>query len=676
MQFQNRCSERRFSDRQPLSIIYEKVKGDIMTEQERMKAINAKLKEASDKYYLESTQIMTDYEFDALRDELTRLEEKYGVLSESYNNTVGASSYDKADGTKEAHEEKALSLDKTKSRAKLRQWLETKKGCLSWKLDGLTLVATYDNGKITKLVTRGNGTIGTVVNGLIGGIKGLPLQIKYKGHLVVRGESLISYSDFNEVNAKLSDKYENPRNLASGTVTKNDKNVAKERGLSFYAFELVKTDKGMPSNDFSKNLAWLQGEDFYVVEHVVVDKDSILNEIARFEKMIETFDIPSDGLVLQHEDVAYGKSLGMTGKFPRNAIAFKWQDETVSTQITEITYQVGRTGTINPVIHFKPVRLEGTTVSQATGNNVSFMEKHHLTVGSTVEVYKANKIIPTIARNTAPVGKLVLPNRCPSCGTPLQIVESKNAKVLYCMNKYCVGRDIRHFAQFVSKEGMNIDGLAGKTLQTLIERGYIHNYYDIYHLSEHPEIANDDGFGESSYKKLIQAIDKSRETTLGNYLYAFGVNMVGKEVAKEIEKHVGTLPNFIKAMNMNYDFTQIQGIGDKINQNLHSWWYEQRDLFFNLSKELTFKDGVVKVVESAGLAGKTLCFTGDTVIFKNRNEVKAFIESKGGKLTGSVSKKTDYLITNDTTSGSGKNVKAKELGIPVITEQQLVELGR
>lgn len=641
-----------------------------------MQEINEKLKKASDEYYLNSNEIMTNYEFDALRDELAELEKKYGVLKDSYNTTVGAASYDAIDGVKENHEEKALSLDKTKSRTALVQWLSNQNGCLSWKLDGLTLVATYDNGKITKLVTRGNGITGTVVNGLIGGVAGLPLQIKFKGHLVVRGEGVINYSKFEEINEKLTDKYENPRNLASGTVTKKDKEIAKERGLTFIAFELVKTDKGMPSNEFSKNLDWLKGLGFSVVDHCIVDKNTILKEIEKFEELIENFDIPSDGLVLQLEDIEYGKSLGMTGKFPRNAVAFKWQDETKPTIITSITYQVGRTGTVNPVVHFKPVRLEGTTVSQATGNNVSFMEKHHLTVGSEIEVYKANKIIPTIAKNIHPAGQLVLPRICPSCGTPLQIVESKNAKVLYCMNKDCIGRDIKHFTQFVSKEGMNIDGISEKKLTALINIGYIHNYYDIYKLSSHPEIANEEGFGKASFAKMIESIDKSRTTTLGNYLYAYGVKMVGKEMAKEIEKHVSTIENFVKALDSGYDFSQINGIGNTINVNLHTWWKEQRELFIVVAKELKFKNGVVQVQANTGLAGKTLCFTGDTVIFKNRNEVKAFIESKGGKLTGSVSKKTDYLVTNDTESGSSKNVKAKELGIPVITEQQLVELGR
>lgn len=640
-----------------------------------MKEINAKLKKASDEYYLNSNEIMTNYEFDALRDELTELEKKYGVLPDSVNNLVGASSYDAIGGVKEEHEEKALSLDKTKGRNELVKWLNGKKGCLSWKLDGLTLVATYDNGKITKLVTRGNGRIGTVVNNLIGGISGLPMQIKFKGHLIVRGEGLISYSKFEEVNAKLGGKYENPRNLASGTVTKNDKTVAKERGLSFNAFELVKTNMGMPSNDFSKNLDWLKGEGFTVVDHSVVTPETILSEIEKYSELINDFDIPSDGLVLQLEDIAYGKSLGMTGRFPRNAIAFKWQDKTVKTTITDITYQVGRTGTINPVVHFLPVRLEGTTVEQATGNNVSFMEKHHLTVGSEIEVYKANKIIPTIARNVSPVGKLVLPRICPSCGTPLQIVESKQAKVLYCMNKKCLGRDIKHFTQYVSRDAMDIDGISEKTLKTLINLGYIHNYYDIYKLDKFPEIANEAGFGKTSYQKMLDSVNKSRETTLGRYLYAYGVTMVGKEVAKEIEKYVLTYENFVKAMDSNYDFTQINGIGEKINTNLHEWWKEYREQFIVVARELRFKNGVTKVQESKGLAGKTLCFTGDTQIFKNRNEVKAFIEEKGGKLTGSVSKKTNYLVTNDTTSGSSKNVKAKELGIPVITEKQLIELG-
>ena len=648
--------------------------------EKRMREINAKLKEASDKYYLESISIMTDYEYDALRDELEELEKKYGKLEGSMTEVVGASSYEsKSNLPKEEHEEKALSLKKTKSRKEISEWLDKQVGCLSWKLDGLTLVVTYDNGKLSKVVTRGNGTVGSVVSNLKGAIEGMPTTIKFKGHLVVRGEAIITYSKFNEINSKLSEKerYENPRNLASGTVTKNDGKVAKERGLSFYAFELVKTDKGMPSNDFSKNLDWLKSQGFYVVEHKEVVKGTLEKEIEVFENKIATFDIPSDGLVLQYNDIAYGVSLGLTGHHPKSAMAFKWQDETKSTIITNITWQVGRTGTINPVVHFNKVYLEGSNVTQATANNISFMEKHHLTVGSEIEVYKANKIIPTIARNRKPIGQLVIPRVCPSCGMPLQIIESKNAKVLYCQNKKCIGRDIRHLAQYVSKGGMDIVGLADKKLSALVNSGYIHNFYDIYQLEKHPEIANEEGFGKSSYKNLIDSINASRETTLGRYIYAHGITMVGESVAKDIEKHVKSIDNFVKALDNGYDFTQISGIGDKINTNLHEWWRENRALFIAVAKELKFKNGVIEVKESnGGLSGKTLCFTGDTQLFKNRNEVKAYIESRGGKLASSVSKKTDYLVTNDTTSGSSKNMKAKELGIPVITERQLVELGK
>lgn len=649
----------------------------IRNTKKRMEEINQQLKEASDKYYLDSTSIMTDYEYDALKDELEKLERENGVLEDSMSEVVGAASFNTTNLTKEAHEEQALSLKKTKSRKELAEWLGTQKGCLSWKLDGLTLVVTYDKGVLTKVVTRGNGSVGSVVGNLIGAIQGMPKNIKFKGHLVVRGEAVITYSKFNEINSKLSneEKYENPRNLASGTVTKNDFNVAKERGLSFYAFELVKTDKGMPSNSFSTNLSWLKGQGFNVVEHVEVIKNTLESKIELFNEYISTFDIPSDGLVVQYDDVEYGASLGLTGHHPRSAMAFKWQDETKSTVITDITWQVGRTGTINPVVHFNKVYLEGSNVTQATGNNISFMEKHHITVGSTIDVYKANKIIPTIARNTNPVGQLSIPRVCPSCGKPLQIVVSKNAKVLYCQNKNCLARDIRHLAQYVSKGGMDIVGLADKKLSALVNGGYIHNYLDIYRLEKRPEIANEEGFGKTSYKNLIDSINASRETTLGKYLYAYGINMVGESVAKDIEKHVKTIDNFVKAMDMNYDFTQINGIGAKINANLHEWWVENRDLFIAVAKELRFKNGVKEVKASSGIAGKVFCFTGDTQIFTNRNEVKAFIESKGGKLTGSVSGKTNYLVTNDTTSGSAKNVKAKELGIPVITEAQLVELG-
>lgn len=650
------------------------------TFEEMVNLVNT-LNEASKAYYRDDKEIMSNFEYDALYDKLQDMEQKLGiVLSNSPTVNVG---YETKDGlVKEKHEEKALSLDKTKDRQGLAEWLGSKIGCLSWKMDGLTTVLTYDNGNLTKAVTRGNGEIGEVVTHNAKHIKNLPLRIPFKGHMVCRGETMMTYSDFEKVNASILDvalKYKNPRNLASGTLRSLDSKVAAERGLIFKAFELVTVDGSLPTNSFSSNLDWLKKQGFDIVDYIKVNSSNTVKGIEYFETKLNKNDFPSDGLVLQLDDIAYGKSLGVTGKYPKNGKAFKWQDETANTIIRKIEWNAGRTGLINPVAVFDPVELEGTTVSRATANNVSFMEKLQITVGSTVSVYKANMIIPTIASNLKPVGNIVLPKCCPSCGGPVQIRQTAEAKVLFCANSNCPAKNLKHFVHFVSRDAMNIVGLSEKTLEKLIENGFIQNYYDLYLISNRPDVVNMEGFGSESYKDLLNALEVSKDVSLGSYLYAFGIDMVGKQVAKDIANHAGNITNLIHMLDNNYDFRQIDGIGDKIVTNLYNWWNvsTNRHLFMILSTMMKFKPIVLNINKqgSNGISGKTFCVTGSVSIFSNRNEVGKFIEEHGGKLASSVTSKTDYLVTNDTTSGSSKNKKAQELGKPILTEQELIDLG-
>lgn len=656
-----------------------------MTKIEEMKELNDKLKKASKAYYNEDREIMSNKEFDALYDKLLDMERELGVvLSDSVTQKVG---YDIVSNlVKEKHEEKALSLDKTKDRQGLADWLGAQKGCMSWKLDGLTTVLTYDNGALTKAVTRGNGEIGEVVTHNAKHIKGIPLNIPFKGHLVCRGETMMTYSDFDKVNANIIDvnaKYKNPRNLASGTLRSLDSKVVSERGLVFKAFELVSTSNGLPTNSFEANLDWLRKQGFDVVEHITVDRNTTIKGIEFFENKLKNNDFPSDGLVVQIDDISYGKSLGLTGKFPRSGKAFKWKDETAETVIRKIEWNASRTGLINPVAIFDPVELEGTTVRRATANNISFMEKLHITVGSLISVYKANMIIPTIDANLRPVGSISLPKICPSCGGPTQIRQTTDAKVLYCGNPNCPAKNLKHFVHFVSRDAMNIVGLSESTLEKLIDNGFVQNYYDLYNLDKKPEIAQMEGFGTNSYKKLLGAIEDSKTTTLGSFIYAFGIDMIGKQVAKDIARHAHNNVNeLINLLDNNYDFRIVEGIGDKIVNNLYMWWKTQgnRKLFITLACTvgLNFNEDTTRSISSNsqnGISGKTFCVTGSVSIFANRNEVGKFIEERGGKLASSVTTKTDYLVTNDTTSGSSKNKKAQELGKPILTEQQLIDLG-
>ena len=659
---------------------------------EQMKSINEQLKVASDAYYNQSQPIMSDKAYDALYDKLVEMERAYGqALPDSVTQNVGATPTVVSSLKKVTHKEKALSLDKTKDREALARWLGIQDGCMSWKLDGLTIVATYNNGTLVSAVTRGNGEVGEDITHNAPFIKGLPKVIPITSEFTVRGEALMTFADFDKVNATLppESKYANPRNLASGTVRALDSKVVRDRGITFFAFESVTP----LNNSFVENLNQLKSLGFGVVPHVKVNNMyegvqgkgifGVKDAISYFEQLVKTLPYPTDGLVLQIDDIAYGKSLGTTGRFPRSGKAFKWQDETAETVIRQIEGQASRTGLINPVAVFDPIELEGTTVRRATANNISFMKKLHITVGSTIRVYKANMIIPTIDSNVNPVGNVVLPNACPSCGAVPQIRRTAEAEVLYRGNPNCPAKNLKHFTHFVSRDAMNIVGLAESTISLLIDNGFIQNYYDLYNLKNKPEIARLEGLGMGSYNNLINAIENSKNVKLGNFLYAFGIEMVGKTAAKDIANHVQTVQALVQALDNGYDFRQIDGIGDKTNQSLNKWWRTlgNRQLFISLAQIMNFATSQSLSPQGAntqgsnGIAGKVFCVTGSVNIFPNRSAVGEYIESRGGRLASSVTAKTDYLVTNDTTSGSAKNKKAQELGKPILTEQQLIDLG-
>lgn len=665
-----------------------------MTKQELL-AKNEQLRKAAEAYYSGNNPIMSDKAYDALYDEVEKASKELGLsLQSSPINNVG---YEVVSNLpKDTHEFKALSLSKTKDRSELQSWLGDNIGCLSWKLDGLTLVLTYDGGNLVKAVTRGNGEVGEVVTHNAKYVKGIPQKIPFLNKMIVRGECLMTYTNFERVNSNLDAtlQYKNPRNLTSGTIRSLDSKIVADRGLNFKAFELVALSNagayGLVGGSFADSLAWLKAQGFDVVDYVKVDKNTLIPMIAKFEQQLPKNDFPSDGLVVQYDDVVYGRSLGTTGKFPRSGKAFKWKDETAETTIRKIVWQAGRTGIINPVAEFDPVDLEGTTVRRATANNISFMKKLHLTVGSRITVYKANMIIPTIDENVNPVGELQIPQMCPSCGGMTQIRRTVEAEILYCANPNCPAKNLKHFTHFVSRDAMNVVGLAESTISMLMDNGFIQNYYDLYTLGNKPEVARLEGFGQGSYNNLIKALEDSKNVKLGNFIFAFGIDMVGKGAAKDIAKHVKyDVSNLVKALDSGYDFRQVEGIGDKTNQNLYDWWHNpgNRQLFIALAQIMNFE--VPKVAQTTnvttnasqsggganGIAGKVFCVTGSVYIFSNRNEVGDWIEARGGKLASSVTAKTDYLVTNDTTSGSAKNKKAQELGKPILTEQQLIDLG-
>lgn len=640
-----------------------------------MQRINDLLLKASRIYYMENANpIMTDREYDELYDEVEKWEKKTGItLDHSITHNVGYEVVSKL--KKEPHEQKALSLNKTKIPAEVEQWANGYDVVLSWKLDGLTIMATYDDGKLTKAVTRGNGVIGENVTHNAPYFHGLPQTIPFKNHLVVRGEALISYATFKKINGT-SGKYSVPRSLASGSVRQLDSKIASKRNINFKAFELV-TPK---TPTFSENLTFLEKQGFDVVPHIKIKSKDIVKKIGEMEAKINDFEHPVDGLVFMIDDLNYAQSLGTTDKYPNYGLAFKWKDETYPTTIRKIEWQASRTGRINPVCIFDTIEIDGSQVSRATGNNLSFLADKGIGVGSVVEVYKANMVIPTVDRVVSNPQPLQYPSHCPSCHAPVQIRTGKDgSQVLICPNPDCPAKHLEHFVHFVSRDAMNIVGLAKNTLEMLVNEGVIHTFDDLYRVKEHKELVGIDGFGQKSFDALAQAIEDSRQTSLDRLIYAMGIEGCGRHVSRDIAKMCKGNPElFVQAMDSGFDWRAVDGVGDVLNTNIHRWWQTglNRKIFICVAENCLFAKIQPKSVSgNNAISGKTFCVTGKVTQFPNRQAVGEWIEQRGGKLTGSVSKKTDYLVNNDITSMSGKNKKAKELGVPIISEEDLLKLS-
>ena len=647
------------------------------TDTRRMQELVELLNRAAKAYYQDADEIMSNYEYDALYDELQALEARTGVtLSSSPTVNVGYEILSEL--PKERHPSPMLSLDKTKDVAGLQAFAGDQKVVMSWKMDGLTIVLTYRDGGLVKAVTRGNGEVGEVITANARTFKNLPLQIPYKGELVLRGEAVIGYKDFEKINEEITEvdaKYKNPRNLCSGSVRQLNSEITAKRNVKFYGFSLVQAEGVDFHNSRAAQLDWLASQGFEVVEHIVVSREEIPNEVIKFSEKIVSNDFPSDGLVLIYDDVAYGQSLGRTSKFPRDSFAFKWADETSKTVLREIEWSPSRTGLINPVAIFDPVELEGTTVSRASVHNISIMEELELGIGDQIEVYKANMIIPQIAENLTRSGVKDIPKVCPVCGGATEIRSISNAKALYCTNPECQAKQLKSYALFVSRDALNIDGLSEATLEKFIARGFIHDFADLFHLEQHrEEICEMDGFGEKSYNNLIASVEKARETTLPRLIYGLGIANIGLANAKLICKEIGHNPERVMDLTAE-DLAAIDGIGDVIAGNYVAYFSdaEHRELFEKLLKEVKLPEEQEDVGEQT-FAGMNFVITGSVEHFANRNEVKALIESKGGKVTGSVTSKTNYLINNNVESTSSKNKKAKDLGIPIITEEDFLRM--
>lgn len=647
------------------------------TKIQRMKELIPILREAAKAYYQESRDIMSNLEYDRLYDELADLEKATGViLSGSPTQQVGYEVLSEL--PKETHETPMLSLDKTKSVEDLQQWLGDKKGILSWKMDGLTIVLTYENGILSKAVTRGNGEIGEVITANARAFSNIPLNIAYKGQLVLRGEAVITYSDFERINSQIGDadaKYKNPRNLCSGSVRQLNSQVTAERNVHFEAFALVRAE-GVDFNNSRKcQFEWLKSQGFEVVYHEEVTDQTLPEKVEWFGREAEHNDIPSDGLVLLFDDIAYGDSLGRTAKFPRNAIAFKWQDEVRETTLSYIEWSASRTGLINPVAVFEPVELEGTTVSRASVHNISIMEGLELGAGDRITVYKANMIIPQIAQNLTRSGVRDIPDRCPVCGGVTKIRRINDVKSLYCTNPDCQAKKIKSFTLFVSRDALNIDGLSEATLEKFISMGFIHEFADIFHLENHREtIVEMEGFGPKSYDNLIASVKKASETTLPRVIYGLGIAGIGLANAKMLCRHFQY--DFQKMRSSSEEeLTAADGIGGVLAQAWMDYFADEKNnaVVDRLLGELTIEQEPMEEGEKP-FEGLTFVITGSVEHFANRKELQELIESKGGKAAGSVTSKTAYLINNDTMSNSSKNKKAKDLGIPIISEEEFLKM--
>lgn len=643
----------------------------------KMKELIEKLKEASILYYKYSTPMMTDFEYDRLYDELVELEQETNtVLSNSPTINI---EYEVSDSLEQVeHQEPMLSLSKTKSIDDLKDFIGDNKGLLSWKLDGLTIVLTYKDGKLVRGVTRGTGAIGEVVTENVKRFKNIPLTIPYKGELILRGEAIIKYSDFKKMNEELEEngtQYKNPRNLCSGSVRQLDSNVTAERNVNCIIFSLISASDFI-SNSKLEQYKWLSSLGFEVVELLEVNKDNMKESVLAYQEKIKTYDIPSDGLVLTYDDIEYSKSLGTTAKYPRHSIAFKWKDETEKTILRNVEWQTSRTGLINPIAVFDTVELEGTEVSRASLHNLSIIEGLELGLGDEILVYKANMIIPQIAGNLTKSNTLEYPKYCPVCNSKSEVVKSNEVKYLYCTNDLCKAKLLKRLVLFTSRNAMNIEGLSDAILDRFIDEDLIRSYKDLYHLDNFKEkIINFDGFGLKSYNNLINSINNSRNIKLANFIYSLGINEIGLSRAKLICNKYNNDFDIIRNLTLE-ELSNIDGIGEVIAKE---WIDAFSNEDFNkevddLLEEITFIDSNNDVEER--LKDKVFVITGSLEQFDNRDEMINFIESLGGKVTSSVSNKVSYLINNDITSTSSKNKKAKELNIPIITEDELMNMTK
>lgn len=642
----------------------------------RIKELVEILNKAGKAYYSEGVEEMSNFEYDALYDELVQLEKNTGcVLSDSPTVNVGYEVLSEL--PKERHESPMLSLDKTKSVDDLISWLGEQKALLSWKLDGLTIVLTYDNGELQKAVTRGNGEVGEIITNNARVFKNIPVTIPFKEKLVLRGEALITYSDFEKINEKIPEadaKYKNPRNLCSGSVRQLNNKITKERNVNFFAFNLVSAENVDFKNSRKEQFEWLKTQGFDVVEYKEVTKDNLADTVAWFEKAITTNDFPSDGLVILYDDIAYGDSLGRTAKFPRNSLAFKWTDETANTVLRQIEWSASRTGLINPVAIFDTVELEGTRVTRASVHNISIMESLKLGIGDTIQVFKANMIIPQIASNLTQSGNIDIPKKCPVCGGDTQIKEINEVKTLYCTNPDCQAKHVKSFAHFVSRDAMNIDGLSEATLEKFIQKGFLKKFKDLYHLDRYSDdIIDMDGFGQKSYDNLIASCNRSKNTTLPKVIYGLGIANVGLSNAKMIVRQLKTVENIINCQRQELE--SIDGVGSVIADTFVTYFENENNkkAFLELLEELNIEQEESQSANT--LEGKIFVITGSLNHFDNRGQLKELIESLGGKVTGSVTSKTSYLINNDSESSSSKNKNAKKLNVPIITEDEFIEMS-
>lgn len=643
---------------------------------QQMKELVKILNKAAKAYYQEDREIMDNREYDSLYDQLEKLEKETGItLADSPTVNVGYEAVDFL--PKETHESPMLSLDKTKDRETLREFIGNHKTLLSWKMDGLTIVLTYENGELQKAVTRGNGTVGEVITNNARVFRNIPLKISYQGRLILRGEAVITYPDFERINNSIEDadaRYKNPRNLCSGSVRQLNNQITAERNVRFYAFSLVSASNVDMHNSREYQMEWLKDQGFEVVEYRIVTADTLDEAMDYFADAVEKNIFPSDGLVALYDDIAYGESLGSTTKFPRNAFAFKWADEIRETTLRSIEWSPSRTGLINPIAVFDPVELEGTTVSRASVHNVSILKELELGIGDTLQVYKANMIIPQIAENLTRSRNLQIPDTCPACGSEAKIIKENEVEALYCTNPDCAAKKIKAFTLFVSRDAMNIDGLSEATLEKFIARGFIHTFGDIFEISRYKdEIMEMEGFGQKSFDNLMESLENARKTTLAKVIYSLGIANIGLANAKVICRHFDNSLDAIRKADLE-EVSAIDGIGPVIARNLVDYFHkeENNQKLDYLMQHLHIQQEEIKSQQI--FAGMNFVITGSLNHFSNRNEAKNLIESLGGKVTGSVTGKTTYLINNDTASNSSKNKKARELGIPILSEEEFLKL--